>query len=232
MGDVELSRFLACGLKNPIVINEELVDICALINTIINEKILLCSNDKLIETIKLTNTYHEAVLLAYGYYYMKNNDIYDGFEKNKKNIYLKFGDAYNNELFKTLESLAKTNTDNNDDYTLENSYEFYEKLPTREKMIKPVFNIGMYDSFYADPNNMWEYLYCKRLSSKYAEEILDNGIDKFVESVSYTLDCYKGTQDEDSIKHAIKGVPKELRRKNKKLSNKKIKGIEAKLKSI
>lgn len=115
---------------------------------------------------------------------------------------------------------------------LDEMYSEYSNLPKREKMIKPVYNPGMYATFYASPDNMWEYLYCKNLSKKYADSILNNGIKDFAEEIAYTLDCYAKTEDEKSIRHAIQGVSKELRRKNNKLSNKEISNIEKTLKSI
>ncbi len=218
-----------------IVINEELVDVVALIETISNSKeLLLKISDYHQELRKLLNSsvtwFNQAIILVYGYYLMHDNDIYDLFNKYKNAIYAKFGNTYNSELFKMHKESNKTYE--NEDYTLEDLYKDYGKLPTREKIIKPIYNPGKYAAFYATPDQMWEYLYCKRLSSQFADSILNNGINKFVDSLSYTLGCYAGTEEENSIRHAVSGISKELRRKNNKISNKKIEYIEKKLKSI
>lgn len=115
---------------------------------------------------------------------------------------------------------------------LDEMYSEYSNLPKREKMIKPIYNPGVYATFYANPDNMWEYLYCKRLSRDFANHILNRGIEDFSKALTFTLNCYKDTAEETSIKNAVNGISKELRRKNKKISNKEIKDIKKKLESI
>lgn len=221
------------------VINEELVDVVALIETISNSKELLLKISenydqefKVLLNNSLVKWYNEAILLIYGYYMMHDNDIYDLFNKYKNAIYAKFGNTYNSELFKKHKRDLDDTTKDADDYNLEDTYTDYDTLPNREKMIKPIYNPGVYATFYSEPDNMWEYLYCKRYSGIFADHILNRGIEDFSKALTFTLNCYKDTDEEISIRNAVNGISKELRRKNKKISNKEIKDIEKTLKSI
>lgn len=236
--DYNLTNLLAKS-RYANVINEELVDIVALIETISNSKELLLKISenydqefKILLNNSLVKWYNEAILLIYGYYMMHDNDIYDLFNKYKNAIYAKFGNTYNSELFKKHKRDLDDTTKDADDYNLEDTYTDYDTLSNREKMIKPIYNPGVYATFYSEPDNMWNYLYCKQMSSSFAEIISEYGIENFASSLSHTLKAYSGTEDEKTIRNAICGIPKVLRRKNKKISNKKIKEIEKTLKSI
>lgn len=131
----------------------------------------------------------------------------------------------------TKEVLRKEYTDMRYDGLCEDYAEF-ESFPKREKIVKPIHNPGIYASFYDSPDNMWEYLYCKRTSNRFADLILNNGIDDFINKTSYLLNCYSDTDDQESIRNAIRGVSKELKRRNKKLSDEENDKIKNMLKSI
>ncbi len=236
--DYNLTNFLD-GNKRSNVINEELVNVAALLETIsVNKELLLKifgDHDQELQDLLNNSTvkgYGEVILLIYGYYMMHDNDIYDLFNKYKNATYAKFGNIYNSEEFKKCKRKAIDENKNADDYNLEDMYADYDKLPNREKMIRPVYNPGMYATFYSNPNNMWEYLYCKRLSRDFADHIINRGIEDFNKALRFTLLCYKDTCEEDLVRNAANGVSKELRRKNKTFSNKKIKNIEKNIEKV
>lgn len=231
----DLLNLLSFDFEKPKIINEELVDLYALKNAICEEELLLTIFKKYQEQIKhvylqLTMDKSIAVLLVYGYNLMHTKDIYDSFLKNKSIIYSKFNNTY--EKINELKKEIKDDGNKTADHNIEFLYKDYEELPMREKMVKPIYNPGKYATFYATPDQMQEYLDCKVMSRQFADSILNHGIKDFSDALSYTLECYADTEDENSIRHAINGVAKELRRKDNKISNKKIKDIEKVLKSI
>ena len=213
---------------NDFMLDERLIDIEAL-NLSISE-LKLDFSDYIKRgyeaTRNLKSSLMDVKLFIYGFFLMKDYDLYNRFIKNKSTIYQIFGAAYNDRLY------DRKTSSNHDDFHYEDSYQACENLPNRQRMVKPNNERGFYGSFYASEDQMWDYKNNKRISELYADIILERGINYVIDDINYTLRVYKGTEEEECLKKAICGIPKVLRRKNNKLSNKTLNNIENMLKSI